>query len=159
MKHEVYVGKAMLAWGGARLRFSTLRITTHFIKSLMSGRTSSLHISILIRSSTLKRQSGCWQRKRLLTRREAGQHRSNSYAVGVTGARYILKASIGHDAGGFNALARQTGRRGRRCHRGDGKSSASGVGKYLAPQVVLITGDRITQQKRPAHVRYGSNPS
>jgi hypothetical protein len=93
-----------------------------------------------------------------------------------------LKASIGHDEGGFNALARPTGRRGRRCHRGDGKSSASGVGKYLAPQdqviairagqlfdsrsgsirnnqVVLITGDRITQQKRPAHVRYGSNPS
>jgi hypothetical protein len=59
---------------------------------------------------------------------------------------------------------------------------AQGVGNYLAPkdqviairagrlfdsrsgsirnnQVVLSTGDRITQQKRPAHVRYGSNPS
>jgi hypothetical protein len=59
---------------------------------------------------------------------------------------------------------------------------AQGVGKYLAPQdqviairaghlfdsrsgsirnnqVVLITGDRITQQKRPTHVRHGSNPS
>jgi hypothetical protein len=90
--------------------------------------------------------------------------------VGVTGARCVLKASIGHDAGGFNALARQTGRRGRRCHRGNGKSSpsgAQGVGKYLAPRTssspsapgscsihareasatirsVLITGDRIS---------------
>jgi hypothetical protein len=107
----------MLAWGEARSRFSTLRITTHFIKSSMSGRISSLHISIFIRSSTLKLQSGCWQRKRLVTRREEGQHCSNSFAASVAGALNDLKASICHDEGGFNALARQTGRRGRRSSR------------------------------------------
>jgi len=48
-KHEVSVGTSMLAWGAARLPFSTLKITMYFIKSLMSGRISSLHISILIR--------------------------------------------------------------------------------------------------------------
>ena len=75
-----------------------------FIKSSMSGRISSLHISILIRSSTLKLQSGCWQRKRLVTRREEGQHCSNSFAASVAGALNVLKGSICHDEGGFNAL-------------------------------------------------------